>query len=280
MLRELRTGGQIELAWKFLLFGGGEHISSVFATMAPARSSAIVSQSTSHTTTVNNLALLADYTHTLDSLPIELSRNFADLRELDAVLSSSMASITEKILSLIQMLEQGKNKKEGRHYKKEELLWLLTEIAEDANRLKPGNEDKIRVACQAADSLKVNKAHLMALSQEIPGFEPASMNRKTTYPHVAARSFMPAMTLEGGRRRRGGYGSLLVSMPDPSPAKRKRALRDEDIDVSHMRSPKKDRVAEVANPRSRARAKKYVYFIRTWLQFVIPFKDRPSAVSI
>ena len=29
------------------------------------------------------LALLTEYTHTLDSLPVDLSRNFADLRELD-----------------------------------------------------------------------------------------------------------------------------------------------------------------------------------------------------
>lgn len=33
-------------------------------------------------------ALLADYTDSLDSLPLDLTRNFSDLRELDAVLRS------------------------------------------------------------------------------------------------------------------------------------------------------------------------------------------------
>ncbi|KAF9469605.1 hypothetical protein BDZ94DRAFT_1206243 [Collybia nuda] len=217
--------------------------------MAPARASVNANPTNRQIVTANTLALLADYTHTLDALPLELSRNFADLRELDAVLSASMASITEKILALTQMLEQGTNRKEER-------LWLLTEIAEDAGRLKLGDEDKIRVACQAADSLRMNKAHLIALSQEIPGFDPASLNRKTTYPHVAARSYMPAVSLEGGRGRRGGYGSLLVSISDRSPAKRKRVPRDDDLEVSHMRSPKKDRSGEATNSRSRARAKK------------------------
>lgn len=242
--------------------------------MAPARNSVNASHSTNHISTANTLALLSDYNHTLDSLPLELSRNFADLRELDAVLSSSMASITEKILNLTQMLEQGTHRKEER-------LWLLTEIAEDAGRLKLGDEDKIRVACQAADSLKINKAHLTALSQEVPGFDPASLNRKTTYPHVAARSFMPAVSLEGGRRRRVGYGSLLVSMPDPSPPKRKRVPRDDDMEVSHMRSPKKDRAGEATNPRSRARAKKCVHLVLyTQMQVVTYELEGPTELCL
>jgi len=61
--------------------------------MAPSRAP------TSQESNVNNvfaLSLLSEYTHSLDSLPLDLSRNFADLRELDAVLSSSMTSITAK----------------------------------------------------------------------------------------------------------------------------------------------------------------------------------------
>jgi inhibitor of growth protein 3 len=91
-----------------------------------------------------SLALLSEYTNTLDALPLELSRSFADLRELDAVMSSGMASITQKIQRLTEMIEKGT-------VPKEERLWLLTDIAEEANKLKPGGEDKIRVASQAAD---------------------------------------------------------------------------------------------------------------------------------
>lgn len=217
--------------------------------MVPPRGFAV---SSANLSTNYSLALLSEYTHTLDSLPLDLSRNFADLRELDAVLSSSMSSITAKIHALTQMIEQGTAPKEER-------LWLLTEIAEEANRLKLGGEDKIRVACQGADNLKAHAQHLRTLSEHLPDFNPSTLNRKTTYPHVAARSFMPAAPLEGGRRRRGGFGSLLVSAPDPSPAKRKRVARDDDIDVTNMRSPKKDRVMDPpSRSRTVARAKKYV----------------------
>lgn len=222
--------------------------------MAPTRNIASPPPNNSNLTTAYSLALLSEYTHTLDSLPLDLSRNFADLRELDAVLSSSMTSITTKIRDLTLMIEQGRSSKEER-------LWLLTEIAEEAARLKLGGEDKIRVACQAADSLKLNSAHLRSLAENLPGFDVSTLHRKTTYPHVAARSFMPAVSLESGRRRRGGYGSLLVSSaPEPSPAKRKRVQRDDDLDLPHMRSPRKDRAQE-ANPRSRARAKKCALFL-------------------
>ncbi|KAJ3509388.1 hypothetical protein NLJ89_g5245 [Agrocybe chaxingu] len=197
------------------------------------------------------LTLLSEYTHTLDSLPLDLSRNFADLRELDAVLSSSILSITTKIHNLTTMIEEDTASKEDR-------LWLLTEIAEDAQRLKLGGEDKIRVACQAADNLKGHSSHLRALSEHIPGFDTSVLSRATIYPHVSERAYMPAMTMETGRRRRGGYGSLLVANnPDPSPAKRKRVVKDDDIDVGTGRSPKKPAGGE-GNPRARnnGRAKK------------------------
>lgn len=197
--------------------------------------------------TTYSLALLAEYTHTLDSLPLDLSRNFADLRELDAVLSSSMNSITHKIHHLTGMIERGLSSKEER-------LRLLAEIAEEAGRLKLGGEDKIRVAAQAADNLNYNAGHLRMLAENLPGFDASSLNRRTVYPHIAVRSYMPAISLETGRRRRGGYGSLLVSAPDPSPAKRKRAHREDDLDG--MRSPRKDKTQET-NARSRARSKKY-----------------------
>ncbi|KAJ7687376.1 hypothetical protein B0H17DRAFT_1160462 [Mycena rosella] len=207
--------------------------------MAPPRAS--MSSPASSTSTVYSLALLSEYTHTLDSLPLDLSRNFADLRELDAVLSASMSSITSKISTLTEMIEQGAGKQEQR-------LWLLMEIAEEANRLRLGGEDKIRVACQAADNLRSHSGHLRTLAEHIPGFDPNTLNRRTTYPHVAIKSFMPATSLESRGRRRTGFASLLVSAPDPSPMKRKRAVRDDDLD--HGRTPRKERLVEAA-PRPR-----------------------------
>lgn len=222
--------------------------------MAPQRGALSDSTGSGNSTTAYSLSLLTEYTHTLDSLPLDLSRNFADLRELDAVLSSSMSSITSKIHTLTRMIEQGTAPKEER-------LWLLTEIAEEAARLKLGGEDKIRVACQAADNLKSHMGYLRTLTEHLPGFDPSVLNRKTTYPHVAARSFMSTSSMESGRRRRGGFGSLLVAAPDPSPAKRKRVVRDEELDTSHLRSPKKDRGGD-SRQRNGGRAKRYV--ILSW----------------
>ncbi|THV06492.1 hypothetical protein K435DRAFT_645105 [Dendrothele bispora CBS 962.96] len=196
---------------------------------------------------IYSLNLLSEYNHTLDSLPLDLSRHFADLRELDAVLSSSMASITAKITKLTHMVEENIGQQGER-------LWLLTEIAEEAARLKPGGEDKIRVACQAADALNGHLSHLKVLAEHIPEFDAVTLNRHTAYPHVAAKSFMPAHMFETGRRRRTGYGSLLTSATDPSPAKRKRVVKDDDGDV---RTPRKDKGMEVVSrPRNGARAKK------------------------
>lgn len=216
-------------------------------TMAPSRAP------TSQDNNVNNvfaLSLLSEYTHTLDSLPLDLSRNFADLRELDAVLSSSMASITAKIKMLTQMIEDGT-------VGKQERLFLLTDIAEEAARLKLGGEDKIRVACQAADNLKSHTSHMRTLLTLLPSFDASILNRKTTYPHVAVRSYMP--TIENSRRRRGNYGSIMnTANHEASPSKRKRAVRDDDLDVGGGKSPRKERNGDVTVQRSRngARARK------------------------
>jgi Inhibitor of growth proteins N-terminal histone-binding len=99
--------------------------------------------------TAHSLLVLADYAHTLDSLPLDLSRQFADLRELDAVLNASTVSATQKIYELIDLVENPGASKEER-------LSKLTEIGEEAQRLKLGGEDKIRVASQAADNVRIS----------------------------------------------------------------------------------------------------------------------------
>lgn len=210
--------------------------------------------------TAYGLALLSEYTHTLDSVPVDLSRSFGDLRELDAVLSSSITLLTAKVNELINMIET----KAGTN---DERLFLLTEIAEEAARLKLGGEDKIRVACHAADGLRAHKAHMKALLDLIPDQEFArsaeALSRKTAYPHVATRNFYPpGMAGEGGRRNRRaagaatGYNGLLVNGVDASPGKRKRVVaREDDADVTRTPS-KKERVE--APKRNGARPKRCV----------------------
>lgn len=208
---------------------------------------------TEYHSTAYTLALLSEYIHTLDSLPIDLSRNFADLRELDAVLSSSIQSITAKIYKLISMIEDDTTTNADR-------LWLLSDIAAEAQRLKVGGEDKIRVACQGADNLKAHAGHLRALTEHIPGFDTSALDRKTTYPHVSDRAYMPTFIMETGRRRRGGLGSIMVATnPEPSPAKRKRVLKEDDVDVIG-RSPKKSIHAE-SSARARNNGRKKCAYI-------------------
>ncbi|KAI0785407.1 hypothetical protein BC629DRAFT_1271853, partial [Irpex lacteus] len=198
--------------------------------------------------TAHSLALLTEYTHSLDSLPLDLSRNFADLRELDAVLSSSMTAVTNKVIQLTNLIEN--------HPSKEERLHLLADIADEVSKLKPGADDKIRVACHAADALRGHQTHMTSLLDHIPepeyGVMAGMLSRKTVYPHVAARSYVPSgMAGEGGRRRRGALLSSGTAM-DATPNKRRRVAAD-DGDLN--KSPTKSRAGEGSRARNGPRKK-------------------------
>ncbi|EPQ60224.1 hypothetical protein GLOTRDRAFT_67648 [Gloeophyllum trabeum ATCC 11539] len=211
--------------------------------MAPRPSSTAAS---SNTQTAYSLTLLSEYTHTLDSLPIDLSRNFADLRELDAVLSSSMQSVTAKVERLTKMIEENTSPKEER-------LYLLAEIAEEASRLKPGSDDKIRVACHAADNLRFHANYLTDLLEPIPNFDATIMNRKTIYPHVATKSYGPINATEPGRRRRNAPANSLITATESPAAKKRRTAKDDELDGT--KSPRKVE-SGAQRPRGGPRAKK------------------------
>ncbi|KAI0078852.1 hypothetical protein K474DRAFT_1659768 [Panus rudis PR-1116 ss-1] len=224
--------------------------STAMVPQPPPSSSPVAALQTAH-----NLAILTEYNHTLGSLPSDLSRNYADLRELDAVLSSSMSALTAKVTSLTEMIENNTCSKEER-------LWLLAEIADEAQKLKPGADDKIRVACLAADGVKSHKSHMSTLLDHMPDKEFAKLagqlTRKTEYPHSAHRVFFSSGGNENGRRaRRGGFGSLIAnSAVDATPNKRKRAqAKDDDGDVV-TKSPRKERIVDMQRPRANNRARK------------------------
>lgn len=206
--------------------------------------------STSPARTAHSLSLLTEYTHSLDSFPLDLSRNFADLRELDAVLSSSMTAVTNKVLQLTEMIE--------RKHNKEDRLYLLADIADEVSKLKPGADDKIRVACHAADSLRGHQSHMTNLLDHIPEQEYGTMagmlSRKTVYPHVAQRSYVPSGALEGGRRQRRP-ATINGHSVDATPNKRRRVVPDDGDSL--VKSPSKPRTGESSRARNGAR-KKYV----------------------
>jgi inhibitor of growth protein 3 len=199
-----------------------------------------------------SLSLLSEYTQNLDSLPPDVSRQFADLRELDAVLSASVHALTSKIDRLIEMIETNSSPKEQR-------IWLLMEIAEEAQRLKLGGEDKIRVAAQVADGLKAQNENMTSLLLQIPGFNPSILARHTVYPHISPRSYAPISMYENNRRRRG---ALLAGTADPSNSsnKRRRAAREDDVDPVGGKTPRRERNPDNNNSRSRngARSRKFV----------------------
>jgi Inhibitor of growth proteins N-terminal histone-binding len=204
------------------------------------------------TSTAQALTLLSEYTQSLDSLPADVSRQFADLRELDAVLSASVHALTTKINRLIEMIESNSSPKEQR-------IWLLMEISDEAQRLKLGGEDKIRVAAQVADFLKVQYENMTSLLH-IPGFNRSIISRHTSYPHVAPRSYAPISMYENGRRRRGAMlGGTATDQANPT-NKRRRAAREDDGDPVAGRTPRRDRVGDGTNSRSRngARSRRFV----------------------
>ncbi|KAH9982279.1 hypothetical protein BGW80DRAFT_1453205 [Lactifluus volemus] len=192
--------------------------------------------------TAYSLSLLSEYTQNLDSLPADVSRQFADLRELDAVLSASVHALTSKINRLIDMIETNSSPKEQR-------IWLL--------RLKLGGEDKIRVAAQVADGLKAQNENMTSLLLHIPGFNPSILSRHTVYPHISPRSYAPISMYENNRRRRG---ALLAGTADPSNSsnKRRRAAREDDVDPVGGKTPRRERNPDANNSRSRngARSRK------------------------
>lgn len=85
----------------------------------------------------------------VEALPPSITRSVSDLRELDAVLSGSLGTITEKLNALLCMLE------DGQATKPQERLVLLKEIAEEARSFRLGGEDKIRVATGTCETVRM-----------------------------------------------------------------------------------------------------------------------------
>ncbi|KZV61599.1 hypothetical protein PENSPDRAFT_678539 [Peniophora sp. CONT] len=185
--------------------------------------------------TAYSVMLLDDYTHTLDMLPTDLSRQFADLRELDAVLSSAVQLLIAKIDAFLLLLATPttslNDEERGRLVRDRQKM--LAEIADDAARLKLGGEDKIRVACQAADQLRAHREQMSLELSQIPTFDTSALSQKTVYPHISDRAYPPLNYNDGnGRRRRGGNLLSTANTAGESGAasgnKRKRNKDDDD----------------------------------------------------
>jgi hypothetical protein len=123
---------------------------------------------------------------TLDTLPGDLTKTFADLRELDAVLNSTTSSLTHKLRTLTAALQAihpdvpsgsaallsppGESSTSSDRLANGNGIahsvaspspslarfQLLLEIAEELTRYKIGVEDKVRVSGQACDTVRIS----------------------------------------------------------------------------------------------------------------------------
>ncbi|SNX82578.1 related to p33ING1b (ING1) protein [Melanopsichium pennsylvanicum] len=106
---------------------------------------------------------LAAYADALDALPLDLTRSFSDLRELDAVLGSHLNSLTARLNHLTALIEDP-DVDQGQR------LLALKEVAEEARAYKMGGEDKIRVALNTAETIISHTDYIEALDAQFDRF--------------------------------------------------------------------------------------------------------------
>ncbi|CDR87711.1 related to p33ING1b (ING1) protein [Sporisorium scitamineum] len=106
---------------------------------------------------------LAAYADALDALPLDLTRSFSDLRELDAVLGSHLNSLTARLNHLTALIEDP-DVDQGQR------LLALKEVAEEARAYKMGGEDKIRVALNTAETIISHTDYIDALDSQLDRF--------------------------------------------------------------------------------------------------------------
>ncbi|GAA5822501.1 hypothetical protein JCM3770_002438 [Rhodotorula araucariae] len=131
--------------------------------------------------------LVTTFTDALDALPPTLTRSLSDLKELDAVLNSSLQGITDKLRLLRDMMHTptpGAEPADGPpKYSPLDRLKLLRQVAEDARVFRLGGEDKIRVATNTCETIATHTSHLSTLSNLLLSFLPEHLQ-----PHLPAPS--------------------------------------------------------------------------------------------
>ncbi|GAA5980942.1 hypothetical protein JCM5350_004773 [Sporobolomyces pararoseus] len=196
--------------------------------------------------------LVSTFADTLDSLPPSLTRSLSDLKELDAVLSGSLQSITDKLKLLADMMYTPPPDSTDAHtqpkYTPLERLKLLREVTEDARTFQVGGEDKIRVATNTCESISTSTSHLSTLSSLLLSFLPGHLLPQLpapSAPHGYPASSTPASSL--ARRQLFDYPSSRHAAQQPTT---QRAAARDAYDVTRGRS-------GAANGKKRAAADPY-----------------------
>ncbi|KZO97116.1 hypothetical protein CALVIDRAFT_536588 [Calocera viscosa TUFC12733] len=140
--------------------------------------------------------LLAAYTDALDTLPFRIAHHFSDLRELDAVLGGSILSLNRKLHTLINALDDPLVPARAR-------FELLRDVAEDSQKLRMGNEDKIRLAAAAVDEIEQHITHSSHLLQDASLLNPSLpplLPPPSVFPHMAPLSGSYVKPVEDKRK--------------------------------------------------------------------------------
>ncbi|GAA5939848.1 uncharacterized protein JCM15063_004322 [Sporobolomyces koalae] len=182
--------------------------------------------------------LVSTFADTLDSLPPSLTRSLSDLKELDAVLSGSLQSITDKLKLLLDMMHTPPagtiNGDSTPKYTPLDRLKLLREVTEDARTFQVGGEDKIRVATNTCETIATTNTHLSTISSLLLSFLPGHLLPllpAPSAPHGYPASSTPASSL--ARRQLFDYPA---SRQAAQTASNSRTARDPYNDAGRART--------------------------------------------
>lgn len=121
---------------------------------------------------VSLFTCLSAYTDALDALPLDLTRSFSDLRELDAVLGPHVSSLISRISHLTDVVRSASSNAPSTSDPLANLtpgqrLLLVKESAEEARAYKMGGEDKIRVALCTAETILSHTDYIDAILDQL-----------------------------------------------------------------------------------------------------------------
>jgi inhibitor of growth protein 3 len=160
---------------------------------------------------------LSAYADALDALPLDLTRSFSDLRELDAVLGPHLNSLTHRLDQLTSIIED-------HSFTPGERLLALKEVAEEARAYKMGGEDKIRVALNTAETIISHTTYidsLLANLSSVPSL--ASILSPAKHSHLAGHLSDGTALAPGSGPGGNNPANMDTSVDNVSPTKKKRA---------------------------------------------------------
>ncbi|CAO1639154.1 unnamed protein product [Sympodiomycopsis kandeliae] len=135
---------------------------------------------------VSLFTCLSAYADAIDALPLDLTRSFSDLRELDAVLGPHMASIVKNISKLTEVVRDVDGSQADSGITAGQRLLMLKDCAEEARSYKMGGEDKIRVALNTCETIMTHTDYIDAILDNLLALpELKQLIEPNQRPHVA-----------------------------------------------------------------------------------------------